>query len=175
MKTTFKTTVYCLMLAVMTSLLAVPAFAQQGEQPPRPDSRTERFERIHAMKIAYITRELKLSPEEAEKFWPLYNEFEDRRNEIINGIMKGSPHEKPDFDAMSDEEVNEMIQLKFKEERAMVELQEEYYKKYKEILPVKKIARYYEAEKRFRSRLLQGLRDGDFKGQREEMRRGRDN
>jgi hypothetical protein len=163
------------MLALMISLFVSPAIAQEGDKTPGQDGRSERFERIQAMKVAYITQELKLTPEEAEKFWPLYNEFEAKRNQILNGVMKGPPHEKPDFDAMSDEEINEMIQNKFEEERAMVGLQEEYYAKYKEILPVRKVAKYYEAEKRFRSRLLQGLRDGHFKGQREEMRKGRDN
>jgi Skp family chaperone for outer membrane proteins len=35
----------------------------------------KRFQRIEAIKIAYITRELDLSPEESQKFWPLYNNY----------------------------------------------------------------------------------------------------
>ena len=32
---------------------------------------------IEAIQIAYLTRELSLSPDEAQKFWPIYNEYRD--------------------------------------------------------------------------------------------------
>ena len=32
---------------------------------------------IEARQIAYLTRELSLSPDEAQKFWPIYNEYRD--------------------------------------------------------------------------------------------------
>jgi hypothetical protein len=32
-------------------------------------------ERLEALKIAYITKRLDLSPEEAQKFWPIYNQY----------------------------------------------------------------------------------------------------
>ena len=31
--------------------------------------------RLEALKIAYITNKLNLSPEEAQKFWPIYNQY----------------------------------------------------------------------------------------------------
>lgn len=31
--------------------------------------------RIEALKIAYLTKKLSLSPEEAQRFWPIYNEY----------------------------------------------------------------------------------------------------
>ena len=32
---------------------------------------------IEVIQIAYLTRELSLSPDEAQKFWPIYNEYRD--------------------------------------------------------------------------------------------------
>lgn len=32
-------------------------------------------ERIEAIKVAYITKELNLTADEAQKFWPLYNQY----------------------------------------------------------------------------------------------------
>jgi len=32
-------------------------------------------ERIQALKIAYLTKKLDLSPEEAQRFWPIYNKY----------------------------------------------------------------------------------------------------
>ncbi len=41
------------------------AVAQQTPQP----------QRLEALKIAYITRKLDLTPEEAQRFWPIYNQY----------------------------------------------------------------------------------------------------
>ena len=37
----------------------------------------KKFNRIEALKIAYITRELNLTPDESQKFWPIYNSYFD--------------------------------------------------------------------------------------------------
>ncbi|HEY8396824.1 MAG TPA: hypothetical protein VIK80_02720 [Flavihumibacter sp.] len=47
----------------------IPASAQQ-----RGDERGGR-ERLEALKIAYLTKELNLTAEEAQKFWPVYNQY----------------------------------------------------------------------------------------------------
>jgi len=46
--------------------------------------------RLEALKIAYITKRLDLSPEEAQKFWPIYNQYAEelkraRQDAIRNG------------------------------------------------------------------------------------------
>lgn len=43
--------------------------------------------RLEALKIAYITKRLDLSPEEAQKFWPIYNQYsEELRNARLDAI-----------------------------------------------------------------------------------------
>ena len=39
-------------------------------------------ERLEAYKIAFFTKRLNLTPQEAEKFWPVYNEFQNQKNQI---------------------------------------------------------------------------------------------
>ena len=34
-------------------------------------------EKLQAMEVAYLTRELNLSPEDAQKFWPVFNKYRD--------------------------------------------------------------------------------------------------
>ncbi len=47
---------------------------RQGmEMPPRPMTKEQR-ERLELFSIQFITKKLDLTPAEAEKFWPLYNE-----------------------------------------------------------------------------------------------------
>lgn len=42
----------------------------------------EKKEKIDALKVAFITNELPLTSGEAEKFWPIYNAFEDKQFEL---------------------------------------------------------------------------------------------
>ena len=54
-----------LFIAIFTITISL----QVDAQPPR------KGERIEALKIAYITQALKLTPEEAQNFWPVYNTY----------------------------------------------------------------------------------------------------
>ena len=42
----------------------------------------ERDERIKTLKIAFITERLAFTESEAQKFWPIYNAFEDENNKL---------------------------------------------------------------------------------------------
>jgi hypothetical protein len=49
---------------------ALSATAQQNQAQDRG-----RHERVESFRIAYITEHLKLTPEEAQRFWPVYNAY----------------------------------------------------------------------------------------------------
>lgn len=50
-----------------------PMNRQNMQPPPRPMNKVQR-ERLESFRIQFITKKLDLTPAEAEKFWPLYNE-----------------------------------------------------------------------------------------------------
>lgn len=54
-----------ILLFVIFAISITTVHAQQGQ----------RAERIEALKVAYITQVLKLTAEEAQKFWPTYNSY----------------------------------------------------------------------------------------------------
>ena len=60
-------------------LISVSTFGQRG---PIRERFQEKKEQIKALKVAFITTELNLTPEEAAKFWPIFNAFEDKQKEI---------------------------------------------------------------------------------------------
>ena len=63
-------------------------------------------------------------------------------------------------EVMTDEEVDKFIQKHFELEEQMIDLKEEYYVKFKEVLPVKKVFRLQEAERDFKRMLLERLQEG---------------
>ena len=73
MKTLYKLFAFFLLLP-----FSVLAQSEEGENI------TDR-KKIQAMEVAYITKELNLSPEEAEKFWPVFNKYrEDVKSVLTN-------------------------------------------------------------------------------------------
>ena len=56
-------------------LVSYPAFSQNRFR------RGQNFQdRIKAQKIAFFTEKIQLTVQEAERFWPVYNEFENDKN-----------------------------------------------------------------------------------------------
>ncbi len=45
-------------------------------------ARAQDGERLEAIKIAFLTKKLDLSPEEAQRFWPIYNRYTDEIKSI---------------------------------------------------------------------------------------------
>ena len=65
-----------LKIIIVLLLLTSFNFYAQG------DNMKEKREQIKTMKIAFLTTELDLSSTEAEKFWPIYNTFEEKEFEL---------------------------------------------------------------------------------------------
>ncbi len=89
-------------------LFSANTFAQEGtETPVNNENRVKIAQNIDALKIAYITRELNLSPEEAQKFWPVYNNYTNELKKAKNELKQ---------DEVSFEEKKVGIMKKYKEE-----------------------------------------------------------
>jgi hypothetical protein len=59
-------------LCLFISFIIVCGLAKaQQEQPPA----NAPGEKIEALKVAFISKDLNLTPQEAEKFWPIYNQY----------------------------------------------------------------------------------------------------
>jgi len=77
-------------------------------QPPPPRQMTkEQRERLELFKIQFITKKIDLTPAEAEKFWPVYNEQKDASQKLMQ--------EKKD-DEIEFQEAMLVIRKKFKKD-----------------------------------------------------------
>src|SRR5688572_16351712 len=105
-----------------------------------PEMSNEKKEKIRSMKIAFITEKVALTPEEAEKFWPVYNEYTTEAEKIKKDRKdsKGRNRTSESYDSLSDKEIEVLIDKSFKGEQDALDLKKQYYLKYKSILPVKK-------------------------------------
>ena len=120
---------------------------------------SDRHERIQAMKIAYITERLELSPAEAEKFWPVYNDYNSKKDKVLQDMRKVRRHYIENHENMNEEEHLELLEKFIKLQKEDADLLPSYQEKFIEVLPPKKVMKLYIAEIQFKNYLLQKLRD----------------
>jgi len=120
----------------------------------------EKREKIKAMKVAYISQMINLNTEEAEKFWPLYNEFQDKKE----GFQK--EHQKKmkimitvKIENLTEEQADEIINSEIQKEQKQLDLKKDYYPKFKNVIGSKKLVGVYKAEKEFNWMLLEKLKN----------------
>ncbi len=136
---------------IIASLLFLSLFASDMV------SAQNRKDEIKARKVEYITSKLDLSVEEAEKFWPIYNEFQDKKK----NLRKERRALKPDksFDEMNDQEIETLMDKHFEYKQKELNLEKEYMNKFKTVLPIKKVAKLRIVEEQFKKELLKRLKE----------------
>ncbi len=128
---------------------------KNAQQKTAQERQAER-ESIQAQKIAFITQETGMTAEEAEKFWPLYNEMNKKINEISHqrGLSKKNMYKALAPESGSKTSLNESLEIylnTFKDEN---QVRAEYHAKFIKALSTEKVARLYLAEERFSNRFI---------------------
>jgi hypothetical protein len=115
----------------------------------------EKRDQIKAMKVAFITTELDLNSAEAEKFWPIYNTFEEKEFELKHLKMRSFIKRYRDGkDKMTEKEANLLlIQMETNEEEFYL-LHKKFILNIKGILPASKIIKLKKSEEDFNRKLL---------------------
>ena len=151
---------FTLCASLILALTSV-AFAQPGRGPQH------HREQIEAQKIAYLTRQLELTPQEAQAFWPVYNQFDAKRRTLRQGFGRNARSEDQDIDKLSDKEATDLADGQIIEAQKLLDLRKEYHAQFKSILPPKKVLKLYEAERGFQKELLGQIREHRSDGPRE--------
>jgi hypothetical protein len=142
-------------LIAFVLLVSVNSFGQGGRLL------REKKEQIKAMKVAYITSELSLTPEEAAKFWPLYNAFEDKQHKIRSQKLKGYLDRIDDdsFDNVSEREAATLLAQMESTEDELHQAKKKFIASLKGVISPLKILKLKKAEEGFNRKLLQQYRN----------------
>lgn len=111
-------------------------------------------QRIEAMKSAFITDRLRLSPEEAQQFWPLYNEYEAAEKRVREQYRP----RKPVLD-MSDAEAETLLSDIMEMEKKLLDLKAQYIQRFKSVIPARKVAMLPKVEEEFKKELLKRMQE----------------
>ena len=101
---------------------------------------------IKTEKKAAIAEAMTLTEEESGPFWELYNEFDFEISKVHNVRIAAIKDLTANYDAMSDDQADELWNQYLTYQQQLVKLKKNYYKKFKKILPAAKAVLYFQAE-----------------------------
>lgn len=138
------------LITLIVLLISTYTFSQDGKLRNQ----------IKASKVAFLTNELNLTTIEAEKFWPLYNTFEDKQREIKKEKIKGYRNRLDNSDdKLTEKEAAAALAQMEKTEDELYQLRKKFISDLKVILPVTKILKLKKADEDFNRKLLKQYKD----------------
>lgn len=128
-------------------------YAQKG------DGHKERWEKYRSEKVAFLTTNLNLTPEEAQKFWPVYNQMDKEKSDAQKKRRELEHKVRDAGESLSDKEIT-LLTREFagnmKKEGALME---KYNEEFLKILPPKKVLKLYQVENEFRMYMFKKYRE----------------
>jgi len=133
-------------ILIATILLGGLFASAQDEQP---GNETQRQEKIQALYVAYITQQLQLTPDEAQKFWPVHTQF--------TAELKGVKTDMPELE----------------KQQAILNIKKKYQDNFNRILGPNRCERFFRMDGEFKKKLLERIRKQNLNNpQRPKLRRG---
>jgi hypothetical protein len=146
-----------ILIIALICAFTTPAFAQKL-------SKEEKIEKIRTQKIAFITNKIDLTSQEAQVFWPVYNEFLKKRDALSLKRNKANrelaAHKEDYSDAQKTKLIDEVVDFRLHD----ANLRKEYHQRFKSVLPIDKVIKLYQAENQFKNYLLKQIKGQKEKG-----------
>ncbi len=139
-------------LIIIITLMFTALAVAQGQGMGQTDN-----EKLTAYKIAFFTQRLNLTPAEAEKFWPLYNDYSARKNKTqldrISLMRYASQNEANMSDSELTSTADKLAQSFIEEANLTVSFTKEIQK----VLPPAKVIKLFQIENQYKQQLLREL------------------
>lgn len=115
------------LITILTLLTTLPVFCQRGEK-------------IKTLKIGYLTTQLNLDAKTAEKFWPIYQQYQDELSSVIKEARKNG----------NDARGMEILD----NEQKALDIKKKYNAQFAKVLSGEQLNQLYKAEKDFRQMII---------------------
>jgi Skp family chaperone for outer membrane proteins len=114
-------------------------------------------EKIKTLKVSFLTQELDLTAEVAQKFWPIYNKHQESLD-ILRNLGRTEIRKKlkniGGFDALSEEESKSFVNSKIELDKKILVEKESFLKSISKVLSYKKILKLQLSEREFARKLM---------------------
>jgi len=120
----------------------------------------KRAERVKALRVAFISNKLDLTPQEAEKFWPLFNKFDERQMDLHQQKRQLMFKLRPENTSkLSDKETLQLIDESENIETTMQNNKRLFVKELQGVISPQKILSLKKIEEEFKSTLLRKYKE----------------
>lgn len=152
------TTVGMVVVSLATARAVQPTGQQGPQRGPGHQEKIPSKEEIRNMKIAFFADMLQLTPEQSEKFWPLYNEYWNERLKI--GHRRQELHRVVRDGKAGDQQLKELLEIMDAERQVAAD----YTTRFRRVLPVDKVAKIFVADEDFKNFLIRRATSGAGRG-----------
>ncbi|KJD33291.1 hypothetical protein PW52_14440 [Tamlana sedimentorum] len=112
-------------------------------------------DKIKALKVSFITERLELTKTEAEKFWPIYNAYDETTSKIKHTELRALKKEiKENIASLTEKKASELLDKFTKAERKLHEQEYKLSSDLKTIIPAKKVLLLQVAEEEFKKKMF---------------------
>jgi len=126
-----------------------------GLQAQEHKDREEHRERIKAMKVAFITQEMSMNPEVAQKFWPIYNKYECQKMDL----HRREHEDLKNIESLSEKEAEKMLMEYQEIENEEYQIKKALFSDLRKIITSKEIIKLHQLESDFNKKLLKEYRE----------------
>ena len=128
-------------------LIAVTAFAQKESKR----------DKIEALRVSFISQKVNFTTQEAQLFWPLYNEYQDKII-LLRKSFRQQYNKNTNYNFETDKEAEAYLNAELNLKQKEFENFKEYLDKFKKIISVKKLALLLRAEDEFKKELIKNIK-----------------
>ena len=114
---------------------------------------------IDALRVTVMNKAMGLTTDEAGKFWPVYNDYLQKKDNLRKAHRQSMKTKYPTLDKMTDEEAGALIDSELNYKQKELDLQKEMLKKLKLTISTKKAALVFKAEEEFRRVLMSKVKE----------------
>lgn len=152
-------------LVLLLLCSGISAFAQGGYPRPRKEvviihksdakvliRKSDANKKLDNVKRQYMAQHLGLSPVQGQKFWPMYDQYQNDLDEVLNLRRANNTAVEPNGTDQFDRELNY--------QQKITETQKHYYIEFSRIMPPEKAAQVFKIERDFKFELLRRLKEG---------------
>jgi len=134
-----------------------PAQAQVRGRLNQPAGR--RLNQLDNARIAFLTARVVLTQDQAQRFWPVYNEFIAKRRDLNRSARL--LRRDADKLGLSDTQLRENFNQDFAIRQQQLNLEKDYFERVQKVLSLRQVAQLYQAERDFTKEVLRRVADPD--------------
>jgi hypothetical protein len=113
-------------------------------------------DKVELLRVSFITKKVELTAAEAEKFWPVYNEYNDKIKSIRRNLKQNYKQKSGN---LTDKDAEELYALEQQSRQAELDVHKQYSERLKAIIGVKKMVKLRIAEEEFKRVLIEEIKD----------------